>query len=343
VSSDLEVLFRGIYSGNFFLSFSKGDLTDYLKSRNWFQEEELIDRIEKAGESNMNCVLRVVTNQRSFIIKQARPWVEKYPHIDAPVERNAVETRYIELMQEDIELKTQTPELIGSDPVNFILMINDLGGETYSFLYDHDRRLIREDCKSMMAYISRLHHLKTIDFPENNAMRVLNHEHIFHFPFIRDNGFDLANIQLGLEEVSLIYKRNKVLKQKIETLGKLYLGEGRTLIHGDYYPGSWLNTESGFKVIDPEFSHIGHPEFDLGIMIAHLLMTGHAEEILPAMSRYSGEQKVENELIAGFAGTEILRRLLGVAQLPLKLSLENKKALLDQASDWILSGKIGNE
>ncbi|MDA0194462.1 MAG: phosphotransferase [Bacteroidetes bacterium] len=343
MSTDLEVRFKNIYPGKYFLSFSKEDLNTYLKFRSWLPGEEVIDGIEKAGESNMNCVLRVRTNERSFIIKQARPWVEKYPQIDAPVERNAVETRYLGLMGEDVELKIQTPELIGSDTDNFILVINDLGGEPFSFLYEHNSKLTGEDCKSMMAYISRLHQLKPVNFPENMAMRVLNHEHIFHFPFIEDNGFKLDDIQSGLEGISWIYKRDKVLKQKIESLGKLYLGEGKALIHGDYYPGSWLKTELGFRVIDPEFSHIGHPEFDLGIMIAHLLMTGHSEEIIPAMSRYSSEQAVDNELIAGFAGTEILRRLLGVAQLPLKLNLENKKALLDQASDWILSGMIRHE
>jgi len=343
VGKDLEARFKGIYPEKFFLNFSKSDLADYLHNRNWLQNNEQIDGLERAGEGNMNCVVRVKTNQRSFIIKQARPWVEKYPHIDAPVERNSIETRYLELMGADKELGVQTPELLGSDSDNFILIIKDLGGQPYSFLYEDGRKLMREDCKSMMAYISRLHRLNPTNFPKNSAMRTLNHEHIFHFPFVEGNGFNLDDIQVGLEDISLNYKRNLVLKQKIDALGMLYLGEGKTLIHGDYYPGSWLNTESGFKVIDPEFSHIGYPEFDLGIMIAHLLMTGQAEEILPAMSRYSGGNIVDNDLIAGFAGTEILRRLLGVAQLPLKLTLESKKALMDQATIWILTGMISHE
>ena len=42
------------------------------------------------GEGNMNYTLRVRTNGRSIILKQARPWVEKYPVIDAPDERAVV-------------------------------------------------------------------------------------------------------------------------------------------------------------------------------------------------------------------------------------------------------------
>ena len=42
----------------------------------------------------MNCTLRVTTTRRSFILKQARPWVEKYPQIAAPVERARVEAAF---------------------------------------------------------------------------------------------------------------------------------------------------------------------------------------------------------------------------------------------------------
>ena len=70
-----------------------------------------------------------------------------------------------------------------------------------------------------------------------------------------DNGFDLNTIQNGLQELSLKYKDNEQLKRTVEKLGKLYLGIGRTLVHGDYYPGSWLKTKTGVKIIDPEFSH----------------------------------------------------------------------------------------
>src|SRR2546421_5684303 len=40
-----------------------------------------------AGEGNMNYTLRIGTSERSFVMKQARPWVEKYPHIAAPWDR----------------------------------------------------------------------------------------------------------------------------------------------------------------------------------------------------------------------------------------------------------------
>ena len=50
--------------------------------------------------------------------------------------------------------------------------------------------------------------------------------------------------------------------------GERYLAEGSTLLHGDYYPGSWMTVDDAVFVIDPEFSFKGFPEFDLGVMLS---------------------------------------------------------------------------
>ena len=33
----------------------------------------------RAGDGNMNCTVRVTTGTGTLIVKQSRPWVEKYP------------------------------------------------------------------------------------------------------------------------------------------------------------------------------------------------------------------------------------------------------------------------
>ena len=58
-------------------------------------------------------------------------------------------------------------------------------------------------------------------------------------------------------------------------VGDIYLSDdGGVLLHGDYYPGSWLKTDAGFRVIDPEFCFLGPPEFDLGVLAAHWIFCG---------------------------------------------------------------------
>jgi 5-methylthioribose kinase len=54
------------------------ELAAYLQQLKWLDEQETIVSLSKPGEGNMNCVLRVETATRSFIVKQSRGYVEKY-------------------------------------------------------------------------------------------------------------------------------------------------------------------------------------------------------------------------------------------------------------------------
>ena len=118
--------------------------------------------------------------------------------------------------------------------------------------------------------------------------------------------------------------------------GKFYLEKGDTLLHGDYYPGSWVRVGDNNYVIDPEFSFVGPKAFDLGVMSAHIIIasgkTSFLEEIY---NMYPA--KVEFKKISLYCGIEIIRRLIGLAQLPIKRSLMEKKELLNFAEELILS------
>lgn len=336
---NLKEKFKSIYPGAFFLEPTlTPELIHYLRQRNWITEEEKLISLHKPGEGNMNRVVRVVTNQRTFILKQARPWVQKYPQIAAPIERIEVEARFYEWISGDDHLSAFTPAWLGFDPENFILALEDLGKRAdFTFLYQRDQCLSAREVQSLIKFISRLHQIKgqagKEKFPSNQALKALNHQHIFYFPYSEENGLNLNSIQEGLQDLSLAYKKNAVLKKKIRDLGDLYLRIGPRLIHGDYYPGSWLKVPSGVKVIDPEFSYFGQPEFDLGVMVAHFRMARFEETFIKdALDQYESVDSIDYPLVSAFAGVEVLRRLLGLAQLPLSLSLEEKCVLLEEAA-----------
>ncbi len=77
-----------------------GELEDYLTAKGWLDAP--LEGVERAGEGNMNLVLRVRTVAgsvigsagRSAIVKQSRDWVEKYPDIAAPGDRIWVEAAF---------------------------------------------------------------------------------------------------------------------------------------------------------------------------------------------------------------------------------------------------------
>ncbi len=312
-------------------------LQDYLRRRGWLDTEEVISSVEKPGEGNMNYTLRVITPVRTLIIKQSRGCVEKYPSIPAPADRAIIEGRFYQKAQAVPMLANYMPLLLGTDEENNILVLEDLGKSSdYTFLYQPGQLFDETDALVLTAYLAELHHQFTMDIPNpafaNQAMRALNHEHIFNYPFQEENGFDLNTVQPGLQDLAMPYWRDQALKQTVRRLGTVYLANGKTLLHGDYYPGSWLKTVTGAKVIDPEFCFYGPAEFDLGVMIAHLLMAEQPPAIVDlVLTNYEKPANFDEALRQRFTGVEIVRRLIGLAQLPLSLSLEKKWELLEEA------------
>lgn len=315
----------------------RAGLQQYLQDQGWLAPGEPLAHVEKPGEGNMNFVLRVCTPMRSFILKQARPYVEKYPDIAAPVERSTVEAAFLQATESQMGIAGKHPRLQQQDPDNHVLMLQDLGaGKDYSSLYQRGSRWRKAQTAELLGYLSLLHRVEATGFPDNLAMRRLNHEHIFQFPLSNETGFDLNTVQVGLQDLAQPYRQNEALKAKFAQLGKIYLSKGAQLLHGDFYPGSWLATEQGLKVIDPEFAFVGPVEFDLGVFLAHLYLSRHDKGVLDAIRSYYANP-YDEQLLLQFAGMEIIRRLIGLAQLPVDLTLDEKAVLLQQATHWITS------
>ncbi len=329
--------------GRFFLDLDQPRaLREYLIHKGLLDGEEQVTLLEKPGEGNMNCVARAGTGKRSFIIKQSRPWVEKYPQIDAPENRASIEGQFYELVSSDSTIRKALPDLIFKDPHSNILVLEDVGESAdYSFLYNTAATLQKEEITMLIGFLTRLHltftRESTDGYITNKEMRQLNHEHIFIFPLMPDNGLNLDAINEGLDEVAKTYHGDSALREKAEKLGKLYLRDGDHLLHGDFYPGSWLKTSSGIRIIDPEFCFFGPGEFDLAIFTAHLIMAGEDQgNVRIALEQYRCESTLDPEIFFNFVGIEIIRRIIGVAQLPLSLDLVQKAQLLKESRFLLL-------
>jgi 5-methylthioribose kinase len=323
----------------FFIDEINEVLVDYLMSNNIIEQNESVIKLEKFSGGNMNFVMRVITSKRTFVLKQAKPWVEKYPQVLAPVERTTTEATFYKIIKSNDRLVLKSPKLIHSDSLNHVLILEDLGNsQDFSYLYKDQKQLSEDEGKQLMDFLNELHGFKIGDYPSNLEMKVLNHEHIFNYPFVEENGFDLDTIVEGLQVASLPYKTNFDLKKRILELGQIYLfGEGSSLLHGDYYPGSWLKTHDGIKIIDQEFSFRGKPEFELGVFLAHLYITFHDQDFIDAtFLHYNNIAKIDKPLMNAFAGVEILRRIIGLAQLPIILDLEQRESLLAFGAKLIL-------
>lgn len=324
-------------STQFLESGQDAALERYLKGKGWIGDSESVLATEKPGEGNMNFVLRVRTDQSSFIVKQARPWVEKYPQLDAPINRIHTEAQFYTLVQQNAILGQYTPQLLATDLDNYLIKVEDLGeGVDFSHVYQKDQGFTQEELESLVLFLQELHQdsfsTAAASYPKNQALKALNHEHIFNFPYRPDNGMDLNAIQAGLHNLAVPIYEDQSLRDTISTLGQRYLGEGAHLIHGDYYPGSWLKVNGAVKIIDPEFSYFGLAEFDLGVFLAHLRMAQATSAAIEwVYKNYQRPLAFDEHLLDQFIGVEILRRLIGIAQLPVALSVDEKKNLIEEA------------
>ncbi len=283
----------------------------------------------------MNVVLRVHTNERTFILKQSRPFVQKYQDIQAPLERIAVEQLFYRNMQQGTTAR-YFPTVLQYAPEDYLIMLQDLGDcEDMTASYDQhngDLQLFRE----LARLLSKIHQTEVADdFPANTILRELNHQHIFVLPFLEENGFALDSVQPGLQLLSEPFKRDTELAKTIKEIGAKYLAKGTVLLHGDYYPGSWMRKGERPYVIDPEFSFVGFPEFDVGVMVAHsILIFGKQALMELVLNEYA--KQLDVALVRRVAGIEIMRRIIGLAQLPMKRTLTEKERLLELAHKMIL-------
>ena len=340
----------GLDSAGGHFQLNREDLTSlqgYLVERGFAQAGETVIA-ELAGEGNMNCVIRVRLPDRSLILKQARPWVDKYPSIAAPVERAASEARFYRFATRDSLVAAMMPRLLDFDEKSALLVMEDLfAAEPLSDCYQGSRRFNQRQLNELARYASALHSLvvpaNEREAFRNTAMRRLNHEHIFDLPLRHDGALSemLERITPGLDRVADDLRQDRKYCDIVRTLGDRYLRQdGPSLIHGDLFPGSLLQTGCGeLRIIDPEFCFCGDPEFDIGIFYAHLLLSGHGEDALTWwLQEALKSHEYSDSLLFQYAGVEIMRRILGVAQLPVRASLEAKRRLLDQSRAMVLRG-----
>tara|TARA_B100001179_G_scaffold232016_1_gene223502 strand:- start:1745 stop:2815 length:1071 start_codon:yes stop_codon:yes gene_type:complete len=312
------------------------ELEKFLSSNSWLNSGEKIESIEEPGEGNMNVVLRVITNEKSFILKQSRPFVQKYQQISAPIDRIVVEKNFYQAVRENA-VSAHIPKILGFDREEHLLILEDLGQcEDMTSIYQ--KQDIAASHLDRLVFILGLMHRTEAEgsFPENLQMRFLNHKHIFVVPFSEKNELDLDSIQEGLNDLSIPFKTSKTIRAVVEEVGEKYLSSGDTLIHGDYYPGSWMTEGENLYIIDPEFGFVGFPEFDLGVMAAHIIMaTGKKSYLNRIHASYQG--KADVKLMSQVAGIEIARRIIGLAQLPMERTLKEKTKLLKKARKLILA------
>lgn len=311
---------------------------DVLAELGWLPADRQVASASIAGAGNMNLVERVTFDDGStLILKRAKSWVEKYPDIPAPIERAEVEADFYAAVA-GTAAGSAMPQHLGFDKGHAANLLADLGEGGDGMTAYAGQQIDDHALDAIADWMQALHNLPTPSNKQlaNPAMRALNAFHIFDFPLDPDNNFDLDAITPGLQAMADRLKNDDKFVAAVKVVGDQYLGDAPgVLLHGDLYPGSWLTTSNGLFVIDPEFCWIGPREWDVGVLMAHLRMSGQPERSIGrVIKRYC--DSLDLDLMNRISGIEIMRRLIGVAQLPLTIDLAAKIRLLDDARALVL-------
>jgi 5-methylthioribose kinase len=322
-------------------------LADYLRRSGLVARGEPVV-VEPAGDGNINWVRRARSGGRSWVVKQARPSLERFPEYSAPTERILFEAAWLETARR-FDAEGVCPRVVHFDPEWRVLVFEDLGAAPR---LDHllaggadgvpaARRLAR--------FLGAVH-AGTRDPSlaarfRNDAMRRLHGDHIFALPF-RPNDFPLAPALRARAEALW---RDDELVAIADAAYHRYLEPRGALVHGDVQAGNVLVGHRGAVLLDAEIAHVGDPAFDLGTLLAHLWLPsvalGRSEAAEPiadaVLAAYAGASDAAPSLRAAaerYASIEMLRRTLGAARVAVVEEPERGLAVVDFAARRLRRG-----
>nr|WP_154958206.1 S-methyl-5-thioribose kinase [Paenibacillus xylanexedens] len=257
------------------------------------------------GDGNLNLVFHITdqNSDKSIIIKQALPYAkvvgESWPLslVRARIER--------EILQEEYRLcPGMVPEVYHYDDDLALTVMEDLS----------DHVIMRKGLIDGASYPLFAQHIgefmaRTLFFTSDLGMnqqqkkeqqgRFVNPDQckitedlIFDEPYrIAQNN----NYETAIEDEAEALRTDEALHLEIALLRGKFLTHGQALLHGDLHTGSIFVTSESTKVIDPEFAFYGPMGFDVGAVLANLLL--HYVSLSGRYQDQSTRNKRETELL----------------------------------------------
>jgi 5-methylthioribose kinase len=319
------------------IRLDEANLADYLGKQGFIPRGEAVV-VEPVGDGNINWVRRVRGDFGSRVVKQARPALERFPEYRAPTHRIVIEARFYEAAA-PFDRDAVCPKVLGFDPEQRVLVLEDLGDALRLDAAPASR--VPETGRRLAGFLGRLHAgTRDADLAErfrNDDMRRLHGDHIYRLPY-RPNDFPLSD---RVAERARALRADAPLLARIDAAHARYLEPRGSLVHGDVQASNVLLTTAGPKLLDAEIAHVGDPAFDLGQLLAHLLLPAAArgepetaaDTLQTVWQAYRDEAGSAPSLLAHaalHAGIELLRRTIGAARVPAVQRDDAALAVLDE-------------
>lgn len=248
---------------------------------------------DEVGDGNLNLVFIVKGKTGSVVAKQALPYVrlvgESWP---LPLSRAYFE--HEALSRQEAAAPGLTPRILAYDHEMALIVMEHLtphiilrkgliSGIRYPQVAEHAGHFMAVTLfnHSDLALDGETKKSNVALFSENHVMCALTEQVIFDDPYFEAELN--RHTSPHLDELALEIRSDTALKVAIQQLKTLFMSKTQTLLHGDLHSGSIMVTDSDTRVIDPEFAFYGPMGFDIGALMANLLLAyfsqpGHATD-----------------------------------------------------------------
>ncbi len=258
-------------------------VVDYVKKRlDFFAPDAEVDCAE-IGDGNLNLVFRLkdVKNDKSIIVKQALPYVRAAGD-DWPLDigRGAIENRILQ-----IEYKLTNglvPKTYEYDNEMFCMIMEDLADYQimrYALLDVKQFPHFAEQISDFMVKTLLLTSDVVMDHQEKKALvkDFINPELcditealVYTEPFNVGARNNMEDFLVDFHKKNVV--DDEAYRLEVAKLKFDFMNNAQSLLHGDLHTGSiFVNAEST-KVIDPEFAFFGPMAYDIGALMANLVM-----------------------------------------------------------------------
>ncbi|WP_331767628.1 S-methyl-5-thioribose kinase [Embleya sp. NBC_00896] len=244
--------------------------------------------VREIGDGNVNFVFAVHGPQGAVCVKQAVPYVRAIgPEWPLTPDRILFEHRAI--VEHRRHASAYVPEPLHIDAQLRLLAVEYLDGHTVmrhglttATRYGHFADHMAEYLARTLFFTSDLalpaHHKRALIswFETNTEMCRIMEDMVFTDIYLPHPRNEWTSPELD-EDVALI-RQDTELKLAVSRLKSRYLSARDALIHGDLHTGSIMISDDRVHVIDQEFACYGPLGFDLGNVLAHLLISYFAQE-----------------------------------------------------------------
>ncbi|WP_250475460.1 S-methyl-5-thioribose kinase [Caballeronia sp. GAFFF1] len=270
-----------------FEAFTAAALADYLggipEVRARLGDPDDLEIVE-VGDGNLNFVY-FVTNakarERSVVVKQAPPFLRLVGK-NWPLSCQRMDHEVAALRRFGALCPQHVPQVFHADGKRFLMVMQHLSSH----------RILRHGLMDGVRYPLMAEHLSTylaqtlffgsdlylapdikkqaVGAAVNAELCKITEDLVFTFPFEDhpSNVYSAALPKSALERL----RTDDALRLAAADMKWAFMNHAETLLHGDLHTGSIMVNERETYVIDPEFAFYGPMGFDIGALIANLLL-----------------------------------------------------------------------